>query len=85
MSISSRWRSLDGYTVPMPIWDEITKVHAAHVARAAGRRYPPLSEWEFVLTLLVQGVRVYQAGLAKEAAQERLIKTPTEVAAERRR
>ena len=80
-----RWRALDGYTVPVPLWNEMTQAHAAHVALATSAGKPPLSEWEFVLAMLAQGVRVYQAKQAREAAKERLVKTPTEVAAEQRR
>ena len=80
-----RWRALDGYTVPMPLWDEMTRAHAAHVARVTSAGKTPLSEWEFVLTLLAHGLGAYQAGLARETSKERLIKTPDEVAAERRR
>lgn len=74
-----RWRSLDGRSVPMPLWDECVAAHALHAAKAQAAGKVPLSEWEFVLTLLVEGVRAYRARAARQEAAGRLIKTPDEV------
>lgn len=69
----------------MPLWDECVSAHALHVAKARAAGKEPLSEWEFVLTLLVQGIRAYQARAERHEAAGRLIKTPDEVRMEPRR